>query len=433
MTTADVAAARVPSTSLSVLVVAYECSPVRGHAPGSAWKLVTRLAQWHRVVVVTEESQYRKEIEAQLADHGAAASLSFHFVPSPGRGYSGTRPVLPFRSLWNYRKWLAAAAEKAVELHRTHRFDIAHHLRGNSFREPGFLYRLGVPFVWGPVGGTTVVPLHLLRNASLREKAEHVVRNFINWSQLRFSPVVRKAFGGASCVMAQTSRDKRNFDAVYDSSCVVIHEQNADVEAAVPSRAQPTPVRQGPLRVLWVGQCIARKGFPILVDALSALGVERSIFVEVAGDGPSRPDWQAYARKRGLEGVFRWHGWKSRADVLELMSECDVLVFTSLLEGTPATVMEAISAGLPVICLRHCGHGDVVDDSCGIAVLPETYESVVGGFAGAMTRLMNDAQLRQQLRNGALAKARCFSWDRAAHDIDAVYRRVASRKTAGAA
>lgn len=408
----------------SILIVAYECSPVRGHAPGAAWNLISRLSRWNRLVVVTEETQYRSEIEDYVRQHGPTEHLVFHFVPSRGKGYVGTRPVLPVRSLINYRKWLRDVAVLAQQLNEIHRFDVVHHLRGNSFREPGYLWHLDVPFIWGPVGGTGGVSLRLLQNASSFEKAEHLARNLINWVQFRLSLPVRRAANRAAFVIAQTEHDERSFRQVYRSRVVVVHEQNADVGAMRKDRSQPAKTVGHSLRALWVGQCISRKGFPIVVDALSLLKDTKLITVDVVGDGPSRPRWEEYAGRRGVGSSVRWLGWKSRESVLALMERSDVLLFTSLLEGTPATVMEAISKGLPVICIKHCGHGDIIDQSCGVAIDPSTYADVSRGFARAIERLLDDNQYRHELSIGALEKARNFSWDRAASAINATYRAV---------
>lgn len=412
------------ASRLKVLVVAYECSPVRGHAPGSAWNLVTRLAQWNEVLVITEESQYRAEIEAHIQRFGALAALSFEFIPSGGRGYQGTRPVLPFKSLWLYRRWLRAAYRKASELHAARGFNVVHHLRGNSFREPGFLRKIGAPYVWGPVGGTTGVAMDLMRGASSVEKIAHIARNAINWSQLRLSPSVRAAFRSASCVIAQTKYDQQSFERVHRCRCVVVHEQNSELLPVKSRQAAANEDAHASLRVLWVGQCISRKGFPILIDALRSVAASGGITVDVAGDGPSKRRWMKLTEAKAMAGLYRWHGWKSREEVLQLMSEADVLAFTSLLEGTPATVMEALSVGLPVICLRHCGQGDVVDASCGAAIEPSSYEAVVAGVAQAIDELRRNPSLRIDLRRGAVAKAREFSWDQAAVKINETYRHV---------
>ena len=121
-----------------------------------------------------------------------------------------SRSPIPLKETMSYRKWLKDAADIARVLHRKHHFDVVHHLRSNTFREPGFLYNLGVPYVWGPMGGTTQVPWQLIDSMAPKAALQHALRNVITEVQLKFSRAVKSAVMAADAVLCQTSIDKEN-------------------------------------------------------------------------------------------------------------------------------------------------------------------------------------------------------------------------------
>jgi glycosyltransferase involved in cell wall biosynthesis len=409
--------------SLRVLLIAYECSPIRGHAPGSAWQIISRLAKLHCVHVVVEESQYREEIQDfVLSANEEDLNIHFYFVPSEGKGYAGNRPVLPFRSLLNYKKWHKEVFLLAKKLHAIEQFDIIHLLRGNSFREPGYCWKLDAPYVWGPVGGTTKVPYDYLIRMGFKEAIQHFMRNATNHLQLRYSPRVRSAMRSCSVMLGQTSIDCENFLPFLARPPVLVHEQNCYIFNEADRRLIRKYDGTRKVVIAWVGQFISRKAFPILVDALRRLPDASRVSVRVAGDGPLKSDWISYVKSCGLEGVFTWHGWLSRSGTLELLGESDFLCFTSLLEGTPATVTEALSLGLPVLCCKTCGHGDIVDDSCGCSVSYDEYNLVVDRYAEFIIRLLEDPSLLETLSMGAMRKSRIYTWDNAVKQIQSAYR-----------
>jgi len=54
---------------------------------------------------------------------------------------------------------------------------------------------------------------------------------------------------------------------------------------------------------------------------------------------------------------------------MTLLRKSHAAVFPSLREATSTFVMQALSTGLPVICLDHCGFGDIIDETCGFRYL----------------------------------------------------------------
>ncbi|MFV1985838.1 MAG: glycosyltransferase family 4 protein [Gemmatimonadota bacterium] len=110
----------------------------------------------------------------------------------------------------------------------------------------------------------------------------------------------------------------------------------------------------GPI-VGWVGRVSREKGADVAVEALTHLPDVR---LSIVGDGAMRGELEQCAKEQGTTDRIRWHGWRSRADLM--LRAFDVLVLSSRTEGTPIIVLEALAAGVPLVVTRVGGVPDVV-------------------------------------------------------------------------
>lgn len=144
------------------------------------------------------------------------------------------------------------------------------------------------------------------------------------------------------------------------------------------------------------GRHAEQKNFGDLVRAAARLNrAETGWLLVIAGDGPERPALMDRAREAGLEDRIRFPGIVM--DMAGLFGAADVFVMSSLWEGLPLVLLEAMAAGLPVVAPRIPGVVDVVTDGVeGLLVAPGNPEAL----AKAMTDVMGDRE-----RVGALGRA----------------------------
>ncbi|OGR57862.1 MAG: hypothetical protein A2X36_01445 [Elusimicrobia bacterium GWA2_69_24] len=110
------------------------------------------------------------------------------------------------------------------------------------------------------------------------------------------------------------------------------------------------------------------------------------------GDGPLRPALEAAIAEAGLQERAHLLGW--RDDVPELLAVADVFVLTSLWEGLPRALVEAMRSGLPCACYAVDGVRDLISDGRnGFAAPPGDWE----GLADRVARLLEDPALRRRL------------------------------------
>lgn len=403
---------------MKVLVSAYACSPGRGSEPGVGWGIVRALASRHELWVIVE-SQFQRDIERALAAEPALRrQLHFHFLPRTR--HDALRRLWPPSYYWFYRRWHRDALQLAQRLHREVRFDLAHQLTMVGFREPGYLWRLGIPFAWGPIGGMGLFPWRFLPSVGLRGAVYFAGYDLFNELHMRFLTRPRRAARAAGAgLIAATQENARGAAERWGVEATIVSEIGLPSEpAAEPSRRLPGE----PLRLVWSGRHVPGKALNLAIEAVSQLPVSVSWRLEILGDGPRSRAWRELAERRGVAGRCRFHGWLPREEALEVTRRGHVMVITSLRELTSTVTVEALALGLPVVCLDHCGFVDAVDATCGIRVPVRAPTESVRALAEAIGALAADEGLRSRLAAGALRRARAFSWDQKAEVIGGLYQ-----------
>jgi glycosyltransferase involved in cell wall biosynthesis len=116
------------------------------------------------------------------------------------------------------------------------------------------------------------------------------------------------------------------------------------------------------------------------------------------GDGPLRQRLEYQVVAGGLSGRVRLPGW--RRDTAELLALSDIFVMTSLWEGLPRALVEALKSGLPAVCYATDGVTDLLDDGKnGYAVPPRD----VTALSARVLELLRDSKKRQELGRAAAA------------------------------
>jgi glycosyltransferase involved in cell wall biosynthesis len=409
--------------------LAAACNPYQPSDYAAGWGWVRQIARFGDAWVICGAWD-RADIERYLRLHGEIPGLRFVFVPpSPWEALlQRRRPLYEIHYLAHYL-WHRRAFRLAARLLARHRFHLVHQLTRNGFREPGFLWRLDAPFLWGPVGGTQNYPWRFLRHAGVAGALKEGLRSLINGCQVRFSPRVRQAAARAVRLVAANSQVQQDFARVHGKSSRIICDTGLE---EVCSRA-PLPKPLTPLRLLWSGKFQAHKGLPLLLEALAGMPEHLPCQLRLLGGGPQERRWRKLAARLGVAPHCRWLGWRPLPETREHYAWAHLLVFTSLRDTSGNVVLEALSHGLPVVCLDHQGAGDIVTPACGLKIPVTTPARVVAGLRQALLTLAHDPQRLAALSRGARERAAAYLWRRQGERMAEVYAEVlgASSGTAG--
>lgn len=197
-------------------------------------------------------------------------------------------------------------------------------------------------------------------------------------------------------------------------------------EAALLQRARAAYALDNPF-VLSVGTLEPRKNFEGLIKAYALLQSRKQITHEliIAGGGGwqhTREALLALVDDLHLGGNILFPGFVADDLLPALYNLADLVVYPSHYEGFGLPVLEALACGAPVLTTRTTSLPEVggsaavyVDDSRDVEAL-----------AGAIERLLGDAELRARLRQAGPAQAAAFTWERTARQLLDVYTKVGS-------
>jgi glycosyltransferase involved in cell wall biosynthesis/cellulose synthase/poly-beta-1,6-N-acetylglucosamine synthase-like glycosyltransferase len=145
--------------------------------------------------------------------------------------------------------------------------------------------------------------------------------------------------------------------------------------------------------------------------------------LDIVGDGPSRPELEAFRRVLGLERHVTFHG--AAEDVRGFLTTATLFVQSSVSEGISLTLLEAMAAGLPIVATQIGGTPEVVEQgNTGILVAPRDPEAL----AGAMLTVLNDRGLARSMGRSARRRAETsFSLSRMTNAYEALYEDALAR------
>lgn len=162
-----------------------------------------------------------------------------------------------------------------------------------------------------------------------------------------------------------------------------------------------------PVRIMSVGRAVAKKGFDVLLKALSLLPADLNWRFEHIGAGDLTKDLRAMAENLGLANRVRWNGALDQRDVLMRYRESDIFALACRIaadgdrDGLPNVLVEASSQRLACVSTAVSGVPELLEDGeNGLVVPPEDPRAL----AAALERLIRNPDLRRRL--GAAAEKR---------------------------
>ena len=156
----------------------------------------------------------------------------------------------------------------------------------------------------------------------------------------------------------------------------------------VPLRASPEA--GDPPTIIMVARFFEQKDHDTLLRAIA--GLEGAFTLSLVGDGPRLEQVAALSRELGLADRVAFLG--DRNDVPDLLARAHLFVLSSLWEGFPISILEAMRAGLPVVATDVGGvRESVIEGETGYLTNPRD----VDGVRRALATLLGDANLRKRL------------------------------------
>jgi colanic acid/amylovoran biosynthesis glycosyltransferase len=159
----------------------------------------------------------------------------------------------------------------------------------------------------------------------------------------------------------------------------------------------PAPFREHPrpFTVTYVGRLAPEKGQSLLLEAVARLrGAGCDVRVRLVGDGPDRAALESQAARDSIESTVIFEGYVSGERLAACYQDTDAFVLTSLFEGIPMVLMEAMAKQIACVAPRITGIPELIEEGVsGLLFHPADGEDLVR----TLTRLIGDPVLRRSL------------------------------------
>ena len=239
----------------------------------------------------------------------------------------------------------------------------------------------------------------------------------------RFAALARETAQRADCIIAVsqfTAGQVTELLGVPRERVAVVHHGVEPAPAAAADEGKQAAAQYGVSRpfLLNVGALQKRKNIVRMVKAFETLDADLDM-VFAGPEGYGADEIAACIAASPARRRIHRTGFVGPQARAALYAGAEALVFASLDEGFGLPVLEAFAAGLPVVASNVSALPETAGDA---AVLVDPLD--VEAIAAAMRRIVHDSRLRDSLRSKGKARARQFTWRRAARETLAVYDKL---------
>lgn len=403
---------------ISILINAYACSPNMGSEPGMAWNWCINLAKYCELHIITE-GEFKEKIETVLPTLPQGRNMYFYYNPVSDEIRTMCWNQGDWRFYKYYKEWQWKTYEMAKEIIAKQHIDIVHQLNMIGFREPGYLWKIEKkPFVWGPVDAKEKFPTAYLRGINLKAKLFINLKNFLTRIQLKYDRRIHQATQKAAIIVSASSESKKSFKKFFDIEAPLLNETGCYPQ----NKVNLDKKDKEEFDLLWVGKLDFRKQLSLAIQTIALIN-NKNIRLHIVGNG-NNESYKRLAESLHVTEQCIWYGAVSHNKVQEIMRQSDIFFFTSVAEGTPHVVLEAIGNNLPVVCFDTCGQGDSVNKQVGIKIPLSTPRQSVKNFAEKIDYLYNHRDFLQQLSKQCNQRQEELSWDNKAKQMIALYNNI---------
>lgn len=401
----------------TILATTYAVNPYKGSEDGMGWNFVLQIAKNNKVLAITRENN-RMDIEKYMSTNpnDLYENMTFLYFDLPywKRWWKkGGRGAMLYYWMWQ-KGIVSFVKNQSLE------FDIVHNLNFHNDWTPSYLWQLGKPFVWGPVGHHPLIPRQYLKEYSfkyfLKDRATWLIKNYF-W---KVNTSLKNTAAKADFVWCMN-------DAVPSKLHLKPEQYQIIPSVGTQDFGYSQDMANENFTFISAGRLVPLKGFDLAIRSFAAFyntltdDQKSHSQLIIVGSGPEEKLLIKLARELGVENNIQFVLWMERNELMKLFKQSQVFLFPSH-EGAGMVVPEALSFGLPVICLDNCGPGSFINEQCGIKIKEDTYDNTTFNLAEAMRTLYSDKSKYKGLRQGARAQfEHVFHWDRRGDQLAKIY------------
>lgn len=406
---------------MKVLLSAYACNPNEGSEGGVGWNWLKELSVNNEIwVMFYAEQGQTQAIEKSLLEFPSKKNI--HLVPV-------TVPNLLQNRLYRlrYEVWQWIAFQKARKFAKNINFDVVHHVTIATWWNCGYLWKLGIPFIFGPISGGQKTPIGTLSFLRPLDAVREVFRNFIVTIAWKIWARPRIAIRNAAIVLVANHETKSMISPIRKNK-PIFQLSEVGSEGINPKLPVNQEAKSG-INLLWVGQLIPRTNLGLLLEVLSCVEVQTDWHLRIVGEGPMKTHWKKKILEKGINKRVEFTGKVNHQLINKYYKWADIFVFTSIREATGTVVIEAMSYGVPVIALGINGANIVVSPGTGILIPITNRKQMIEDFASALLALARNPQKRYLLGKASVERIENnYLWEKRGQVMQEYYEMAVAQK-----
>lgn len=391
-----------------ILVTAYAVNPYKGSEDGTGWNICLNLAETDHVTVITRQNN-RSEIERfyqENANLECLKNLEFIYHDLPGwlifwKKRLGDVGYQIYFYLWQLTvPFFIKRSGKE--------FDLAHALNFHSDSHPQFLWILGKPVFWGPIGHHPVVPKEYMKDYGWKARFKDRFNNTVKFLMRTFDPFFYISKWSARKIFVINSKINNAVKANPNKIITLPAVANNQVESYKHVSRY--------FEIISVGRFTYMKGFDVVIRSFAKFMKElpseerKWIKLKLIGKGEEEEKLKTIIKQEKIAAYVEVINWVPRSEMEMIYKSASVFAFGSH-EGAGMVVPEALSYGVPVICFDNSGPGELCNDNCAIRLNVGSYEESTKAFSQALHTLYQNEDEREKMSKNAVEYSRkYFSW-----------------------
>ncbi len=411
-------------TTKKILLTAYAVNPYKGSEDGTGWNISRELAKNNIVHIITRKNN-QEEIDRYLKENTDPIhnNMNFHYYDLPWllmfwKKKLGERGYVLYFYLWQLCLPIFVKTKGIT-------FDIAHAVNFHSDSHPQFLWTLGKPVFWGPIGHHPLVPKNYL--ISVYGKKNYIkdrLYNFVKFMMRNFDPFYYISKWTAKRIFVINSGVNQAVKAKKSKIIILPAVANRIIKKTEVKQEQKL------FTVLAVGRFVYMKGFDVTIRAFSRFYYNltpknrANVRLKLVGKGEELKRMIDIIRQEKIEEVVEIIPWVEKEEMEQIYLTSTVFCFGSH-EGAGMVIPEALSYGLPVVCFKNFGPGELCDSTCAIKIQYGEYNHSVNQFARALGKLFFNKAERSAYSKAAINYSQThFHWESKADIINTAYSLV---------
>lgn len=230
--------------------------------------------------------------------------------------------------------------------------------------------------------------------------------------QLASKPIIQNA----DAVLALTEDMKQKMQRMCDREIFIV-PNGVDLEMfEISSGGQKSGNSK---TIIFVGRLHPVKGVQYLIEAMTIVHQEMpEIELVIVGDGVERARLEELAKRLNQDSYIQFTGRIPQGSIPRFMHQADIFALSSLSEGLPVVLLEAMAAGLPIIATNVGGIPDIVKEGVnGYLVNVKNPNEI----ADKILFLLQNYGVWEEISVNNREKAKLFAWDKVTETVEKIY------------